>query len=275
MQAAGRRGLALVVAWLALMAAAEPAQTVGDLYRATVFTTGQGEETRGPALGRALQGVLVKVSGDPRLASSPQVEDLAAMAADYVESYSYRDRMEGIPVHDEQGSRDRPYDLTVVFKPEKIDAALAMLGGAPWTGLRPGLLVVVMVQNGSTEFLLTADSARGRDMRDAIVAAAAQFGMPVALPTEAALAKVGMAVSGLPAADSAKLVGLTSASDADIAISGTLTWSDAQLGWTAEWRMTADGVPYRWRVHRVSFDQAFRSAIGGAAQILSGHGAPN
>ena len=69
---------------------------------------------------------------------------------DFVEGFSYRDLMEGIPVHDEQGSRDRPYDLTVIFEPDEVDAALAALGSAPWTGPRPELLVVVAVRNGDT-----------------------------------------------------------------------------------------------------------------------------
>jgi hypothetical protein len=64
-------------------------------------------------------------------------------------------------------------------------------------------------------------------------------------------------------------------SGADIPLSGTLTWSDSDLGWDADWQMKSESVSYRWQAHRVSFDDAFRSAIGGAAQILSGHGAPD
>ena len=33
-----------------------------------------------------------------------------------VEAFRYRDRMEGIPIHDEQGSHDRPHDLTTIFE---------------------------------------------------------------------------------------------------------------------------------------------------------------
>ena len=35
-----------------------------------------------------------------------------------------------------------------------------------------------------------------------------------------------------------------------------------------------DGKTYRWQVRGVSFDEAFRVAMGGAAQILSGNGQP-
>ena len=260
--------LALPLAWLALTGSARGAEIIPDLYAATVFVTGQGEETRGPGLAKALAAVLVKVSGDPRLAAAAEVAGLTVKVADFVEAFSYRDRMAGIPVHDEQGSRDRPYDLTVTFEPAAIDAALQSLGSAPWTAPRPELLVVVAVLIGDTRFALAADGAKGRDMREAMVAAAEQYGMPVMLPTEALLQDAGSLDSGM-------LWMLARDSGADVAMSGTLTWSDTDLGWDAEWQVTVDSVPYGWQAHRISFDNAFRSAIGGAAQTLSGHGAPH
>jgi len=267
----GAHGIAFALC-LILNTAAYSQETAGDLYTATVVVTGQGEETREPGFGRALAAVLVKVSGDPRLAAEPDVAALVRKAADFVEAFAYRDRMAGIPVHDEQGSRDRPYDLTVRFEPDAINAALATLGSTPWTGPRPELLVVVAVENGDTGFLLAADGAKGRDMREALAAAAEQYGMTVTAPAETTLTEAGVSTTDVDGLDEAALA---RASGADLAIAGTLAWSDADLGWDADWRMTADGIPYRWRAHRVSFDDAFRAAVGGAAQILSGHGPPN
>ncbi|WP_409526981.1 hypothetical protein [Rhizobium sp. G21] len=57
-------------------------------------------------------------------------------------------------------------------------------------------------------------------------------------------------------------------------ISGTLVWSDPDLGWVATWRFRQDGKRYQWQVKGVNFDEAFRVAIRGTAQILSGNGAP-
>lgn len=260
-RAAVLRGLSAGLALLAATPAA--AATDSDLYRVTVFVTGQGEETRGPALEKALVAVLVKVAGDPRLAASPAAAALAPEAAGAVSGLAYRDRMEGIPVHDEQGSRDRPYDLTVDFDPAAIDALLARMGAAPWPAPRPELLAVVKVENGATRFFLAADGREGRDMREAMDAAAAKYGMPVVLPTRAELARAGDAAA------------LLAAVDADAAVAGTLDWDDAALGWTVDWTMTADGMDHRWTAEAVSFDAAFSVAIGGAAQILSGHGAPD
>jgi len=38
--------------------------------------------------------------------------------------------------------------------------------------------------------------------------------------------------------------------------------------------LDVDGQPHRWPLAGVTFDEVFRRAPGGAAQILSGNGAP-
>jgi uncharacterized protein len=53
-----------------------------------------------------------------------------------------------------------------------------------------------------------------------------------------------------------------------------MLWSEEALGWVAEWRLAAAGKTYRWQIRGVSFDDAFRNAMAGAAQVLSGHGQP-
>jgi len=253
----------------ALLIAAAPARSAeivgaeeGGLYSATVIVTGR-EETRQAGLRQAFLAVLAKASGDPRLIADPAAVALAEGAPAAVADFAYRDRMEGIPVHDEQGSRDRPYDLTVDFDPAAIDALLARVGGTPWPAPRPELLAVVKVENGATRFFLAADGREGRDMREALDAAAAQYGMPVVLPARAELARAG------------DVAALLAAVGADAAVAGTLDWDDDALGWTVDWTMTAGGTDHRWTAEAVSFDAAFRVAIGGAAQILSGHGAPD
>ena len=62
--------------------------------------------------------------------------------------------------------------------------------------------------------------------------------------------------------------------DGDQALAGSLTWSDKDLGWVAEWRLATKGKVWRWGARGISFDDAFRLAMRGAAQILSGNGQP-
>jgi uncharacterized protein len=181
-----------VRSWLALVAllctiAASAAANESELYRTTVFVTGRGEAERLRGTDLAFQDVLVKVSGDPRLARDPRAAEIAKEASALVVSYDYRDRMQGLALHDEQGTRDRPYDLTVHFDPTKIDAALASLGSTPWTGLRPRLAVFLAIQDQQTRYVLAQDGARGLSQRQAFAAAAAKRALPMALPTEALL----------------------------------------------------------------------------------------
>lgn len=245
--------LLVLVTLLASIATAGRAGPGEDaLYTATTIVTGRGEETRGPGLATCLIEVLVKASGDPRLADDPAARAVAGDAARFVADIAYRDRMAGIPVHDEQGTRERPHDLTVRFDAAKVDAALAALGRRPWPVPRQTLAVRVAVTAGTASFTLTADGPRGRDMREALAATSDRFGLPVALPADGDAADTG----GRPV------------------LSGTLVWSDAELGWTATWTLGGAGEIARWSQRGVGFDAAFRSGVGGAAQALSGNGRP-
>jgi hypothetical protein len=224
-----------------------------DLYRARTIVTGQEEPTRSRGFAECLKLVLVKVSGDPRLADDPAVAAVAAHAANYVSEFRYHDRMSGIPVHDEQGTRERPHDLFVSFKPETIDATLKELGREPWTK-RPRILMLVGVDNGAQAFVLAGDGQRGRGMREAIAAAADRFGMELALPATAVLKQAGLTQEGLPTADLEQLQALAQAEGSESALVGGINWNPEALGWSAEWTMESEGKTHRWSVNGVSFD---------------------
>jgi hypothetical protein len=269
-------------AWIAgiaglLIAACPAAAADGDeLYRGRTFVTGQTEATRAPALARCLTDVLVKVSGDPRLSRDPRVVDLAGKASDYVREFRYRDLMADLPVHDEQGTRDRPYELTARFDPTSIDATLRALGREPWTATRPRVVVLLRVRHGARAHMLASDGDRAPGMREALADAAGRAGMPMALPNEAALAKAGRSLQAAewPPADLRGLDAMATAAGGDVALAGSLVWSDRSLGWVAGWRLRWQGRTYRWQIGGVNFDEAFRNGMRGAAQILSGHGQP-
>ncbi len=270
-----RRGLLGSFGLLLLLAADAGAATIpGELYQAKTLVTGDGLENRGPALARCLVDVLVKVSGDPSLIGDPAVAALGDGASRFVAGLDYHDRMEGIPHHDEQGSRDRPFDLTVTFVPGAIDQALRDLGREPWTDPRPTLVAIIGVRNGPSSFVLSADGNRP-EMREALADAAWALGLSIRIPVEADLGAGGMTNAETLAARGIEGLGtIASAAGGGLVLAGNLTWSDAELGWTADWRIASGGTTYRWRVKGVSFDQAFRGGMSGAAQILSGHGRP-
>jgi hypothetical protein len=224
-------------------------------YEARTIVTGTDLRSRPAGFAACLTDVLVKVSGDPTLAAEPRLAPLAAHAADYVVDFDYWDRMSGISHHDEQGSGDRPYNLTVRFDPGRIAAALRDLGRAPWPDPRPTIVALVHVEDARGGFDLTSSAPRAGGMRAALVDTAQKYGVTIAVPDAG-----GFAAPVLP--------------PGEVALRGQLVLSEAALGWVAKWHLDWQGRAYDWGIGGVNFDAAFRDGAAGAIEVLSGHGAP-
>ncbi len=218
------------------------AAAAAELYRAQTIVTGQGEPNRSIGFAACLEDVLIKVSGALKLAG--------------------------------QGSRDRPYDLIVDFDEGKIDDLLKALGLEPWRSHRPVLAVFVEMEQGVREYVVTSDAKQSDLQRDALRSAAAKRGITIVLPDAAALAKSNIDGAALTAMPAATLAGRGAELGADVALVGRLVWDDSELGWVTEWRMDWQGRAHRWQARGVTFDEAFRRGIGGAAQVLSDNGDP-
>ena len=255
-------------------AAARPgrAQDAGGLYQATAIVTGFDMRSRPAGFARCLREVLAKVSGEPRLGGDPRVAALAAHADGLVASFDYVDPMAGIKPHDDQGTYDRSYDLTVRFDPARIDQALADLGERPWLGARPVVVPVLAVRGVKGSYLLSAEAPAGADQRGSLAEAAAEYGMRLRVPTAAELAAWGVArgvaKGRFPAPRAAP------APDQAL-VAGTLEFRPDLPGWVGSWRLRWRGVDYRWGIGGVNFDEAFRDVVRGVVRVASGHGAPD
>ena len=245
-----------------------------DLYRAQAVVTGQGETNRFVGFAACLEDVLIKVSGAQQLAGDPRLAAYKPNARDLVTAYSYHDEMTGRPKHDEQGTRDRPFDLIVDFDEARIDDTLKTLGLNPWVSHRPVLAVFVEMPRGARNYVITDDADEAAIQRESLLAAAARRGMSVVLPSQAAMASLDLNAAKLETTPPAKLAPVTAQQGGEAVLVGRLVWDDQQPGWATQWRMEWQGQPHQWPVRAVTFDEVFRQAIGGAAQILSGNGDP-
>jgi len=243
-----------------------------DLYRAQVTVTGQGEANRIIGFAACLEDVLIKASGAQKLSGDRRLAAFKSKAKDFVRAFSYRDQFAGKPVRDEQGTRDRPYDLTVEFEESRIDDILRALGLKPWLSRRPRLAVFADMEQGPRNYIVTADGARSDLQRDALLAAADRRGMGIVLPSMAALAKSNMSGAELRTAPFQALAPIAAELGGEVVLVGRLVWDERELGWATRWQMDWRGRTHRWQVRGVTFDEAFRRGIGGAAQILSGNG---
>lgn len=215
---------------------------VDKLYRATVIVTGYDMRSRPSGFAQALRWVLVNVSGEPRLWTDPRVSALAKHADGLVASFRYMDQMAGIKYHDEQGTYDRPHDLTVTFDQAQIDKALGDLGERPWRGKRP-VVVPVLTVRGVTgaSYLLSAQSPAGAEQRPAFAGVARDFYMKVRFPAERDFAAWGISTERFPS------IPTTTATD-EAFVAGTLEFDKSLPGWVGSWRLRWRGGEYAWRI---------------------------
>jgi uncharacterized protein len=264
-----RLSLAVVSTWcFGTMAMA------AELYQAQTIVTGQGEANRSIGFASCLEDVLIKVSGALQLAGDPRLAAYKARAADFVTSYSYHDQMSGLPKGDEQGTRDRPYDLSADFDAGKINGILDAVGLKPWLWQRPVLAVLVEMEQGASRYVVTSDARQSDLQRDSLRAAAAKRGMTIVLPDVAAWTTTNGGGAPLAALPPTTLAAGATALGAEVALVGRLVWDESEFEWATEWRMDWQGRSHRWQRRGITFDDAFRQGIGGAAQVLSGSGDP-
>ena len=278
-QPIGRTALSVAVAFGAFMSlcidvSMAQSDSLEDIYTTRVVVTGQDERNRPLGFRLCFEDVLVKASGDASVVSDRRFKALAAGAGQYLYTFSYRDRLEGKPVHDEQGTYDRPFFLTCNFVPEKIDGVLKKLGRNTWSGHRPHLVMLVIVRGRTKSGVLSSDGTFDPDMRESLANAALRYGLTVGLPSIATLQSNQVNLDTAAKIPRDRLARIAEFSKSELSLVGDLHWRDAALGWVAAWSLDAHGQRYRWSISGINYDEAFRNAVRGAARLLSGNGKP-
>ena len=132
----------------------------------------------------------------------------------------------------------------------------------------------VAVRHGELTYLVSTDGPHGFGQADAFADAATKVGVPVVVPSLAALTADRLSYDGVEKADPVGLDGASSNLGATVPLVGSMVFSDADLGWIVDWRFAWQGAVHRWQVKGVNFDAAFLSGVRGVAQIVSNHGSP-
>jgi len=252
---------------LALTGAAAQAAPVDDLYYTQAIVTGTVEPERTRGFRAGLVDVIVKLTGDVRLADGARLTSLLAEPHRFVARLDYEDRMKGITVHDEQGTRERPHFLKMHFEPSAIDAAIKELGLVKWPPPRPVLAVWLGVRRMKDSFVLQASGPDGYGQRLVIRETSARRGIPVFLPAENGAA-ASVTVDDIAASDMARL--RAASPDASPLLAGVLSIVPGGY-WDMRWRLAWHGHTHAWTLKRVSFDTALTDGLEKSALILSGN----
>ncbi|RLQ88444.1 DUF2066 domain-containing protein [Notoacmeibacter ruber] len=249
-------GLALTVP-VGGRAVADPADFQG-LNCATTIITGTVDPEKSRGVAETLRQVLVKLTGDEASAADN------AMPSSFdppVEKLELEDRMKDIPVHDEQGTRERPHFLRVCFEREPLLSAIRSAGFKPWLEERPTLEIRLAIETPGGRYILRETGAEGFGQRLALIDTAVERGLPVSLPDQNS--------DTLDVGDLKSFVfeGPPALTEQDHPVLyGLLTLNPDGADWDATWRLS--GEAKNWKADEVSFDEAFRTGLGKAIERL-------
>lgn len=261
-----RRPVLALLSLLILHSAGARAAEVFDLYSAQAIVTGTEEPERTRGLRAGIVDAVIKLTGDFRLAESDKLLQLLENPHRLVDSFEYEDRMKGIPVHDEQGTRERPHYLRMRFKAPEMDAALKRLRLAKWPADRPMLGVWLGVRTAIGSYVLAATGSEGYGQRLVIVETAARRGLPVRLPG-ADGSPTTVTFDDIAAGNVPKLRHESPAADA--LLSGVLS-ATPEGYWDIAWRLTWKNRSRVWTMRGVTFDTALKDGLQTAALVFSG-----
>lgn len=228
-----------------------------ELYKAETIVTGtvEPERSRGFAAG-ALQ-VLVKLTGQPETADIPEAVELQKQAGEMVAEFSYEDRMKDIPVHDEQGTRERPHFLRIRFDQQKFDAAIEKAGFVKWKGKRPAVAVWLGVRDARREYILSRDGEDGYAQRAVFGDASKLRSIPVILPENA---QTAVTFADIENGNRKTIEAYSLEHGADAVLMGLLEF-DGNAYWNCRWSVHGQGVEMQWNLTGVTFDHALKGAI--------------
>ncbi|MGI9386499.1 MAG: DUF2066 domain-containing protein [Methyloligellaceae bacterium] len=257
-----------VLGFLLIMCHSASAVEVTGLYRAETIVTGteEPERTRGFRIG--LSDVIVKLTGDARLKNSPAIAPLLADPHKFVADFEYEDRMKDIPVHDEQGTRERPHYLRIVFKASEIDQAIGEIGLRKWPSERPLIALWLSVRTAMDSYILRATSDRGYGQRAVLQGAAKRFGIPIRLPS-ADGASTRISSEDVTSQNISKIRTVALGPDVEAHLLGHLALG-AEGYWDIRWTLYWRDVSKRWSRKGVTFDAALKDGLQQSALIFSG-----
>jgi hypothetical protein len=255
-----------MIAFLAVCrpAAAKPAQDPDALYKAETIVTGTGpaERLRGFTIGA--KEVLIKLTGRPRIAETGRAKSVIALAPGLIAEHSYEDRMKDIPIHDEQGTRDRPHFLRMRFDREKFDEAMATAGIDKWQGKRPTVAVWLGIREVRNRYILARDGEKGYGQREVLKEASKRRAIPIILPEED---QEAVTYKDLTRHNWSAIRQASRALGTNAVLYGTLEF-DGDAHWDCEWVTSSEQAYAKWKLRGVTFDKALKDAID---RVMAAH----
>ena len=207
----------LFVGCLSLVSLASHADTVKGLYQVREPVTSQAPEERDQATQRALDTLVLRLTGDPKAAQSPGLAAIRKDPQQIISQYGF--------------DAGPPEVLKVDFDPASTEQALRRAGLSLWGANRPSILVWWLNDSTDGSSLVGDGQAAATPLRRA----AQHRGLPLRLPLADLSEQLVATAPNLEGTDAAPLRGASERYNADALLAVHAREEGGQ--WQAKWHL--------------------------------------
>jgi hypothetical protein len=238
-----------------------PAHATGDLFTEQVEVSDEAAVTRNAALGRMLEQVLIRVSGNPAIAAQPAATEILQAAPNLVQQYRYRSV--------EQGGQLVRY-LWARFDQPAVERLMRERGLPVWVQ-RPEVLVWLGVERSGQRELLALEQQPAA--RDRMLTRAAERGLPLQLPLMDLEDQAALLPADLWSDYRDAIMAASARYPHDRVLAGRLT--DVGNGrWRGAWRLLGPADGETFQTTPAPLDETLRQAVDQVQNRLAARYAP-
>jgi len=260
------KGLFLSAVCVLALSNARPcvAATISNLYEATVPVAGQTPEERKQGIRKALDQVIIKLTGSLDTPTLPQAAPIADAASNLVEQYRYQDAAGSM--QEPSGQKEPAQMLWVRFDAQALNKRLRDAGLPVWGRARPATLAWIAVDDGAgRRFIVGAEDS---PEIDALVNEhASQRGIRVLLPLMDLEDRAAVSVADVWASFPDVIYQATQRYAAETSVVGRL-YQDFDGSWRGRWTTYIGQDSQSWQAVGETQGQVIAEGIDGLADRL-------
>ena len=246
----------LGLSWIAIFA---EGQVVADLAVGKVVVANRSPAALNRAAPNALRQVLVKMSGNPDIASNPDLQSVITQASQFVQTFSYDET---------QVDGQTQLMASIHFDKNSLAQILQQIHQTVWRADRPLTLAWVNLDrdDNNPNTILSSDEQDAQV--NALKTGADQLGLPLLLPAMDIQDQAYINDNSNMPFDVAKLAAAGKRYQVDSILAGNVS-SAVDGSWQGQWMFVLNGEPHQWNTVGATSQQVIQQALQDMDNIMS------
>ena len=230
------------------------------LYEAEVVADGRDNAARDAALSRALETVLVRLTGSRTTLQDPAAAGLLEKPGQFVEQYSYTES----PAGDTQPAELK---LWVQFDGVSLARELRRAGLPYWGAERPGVMVWLAIDDRGRRYLVSENGAE--QLTSTLQQVGQERGLPLTLPLMDLEDQRAVEFTDVWGQFSGRIESASQRYRPQAILTARLSRREAGGQWRGDWQLDDSGTRQSWSTRDGSLAAALDSGIAQGAEWLA------